>query len=110
MCSVLKIDLGLLLVVTDWLHLVLVEGLEAPPLPGLLLVALLHHELVLLAVDGQTPPAGAVPQCVRLVLVLPVLVTCNKKYFSTVKIFTPDIAQFVGPSLISHFHKSKWKL
>ena len=42
-------------------HAMNVRG-EDPPLPGLLLPAVLHHQLVLRGVDGEAAPAAPVPQ------------------------------------------------
>ena len=44
---------------------------------GLLCIALLHHQLVLLGIDGQTSLAGSVLERVGVMIILPVLVTCN---------------------------------
>ena len=55
-----------------------IVSLESPSLPGLLTVALLHGQLVLLGVDSQTPPARSMTQGVGVVVILPILVTCNK--------------------------------
>ena len=45
-----------------FLGLVLVEGAELPPLPLLVEVAHLHHELVLGCVDGQALPTAPVAE------------------------------------------------
>jgi len=58
----------------SFLGLVLVEGAEFPPLPVLIKVTRLHHELVLGTVDGEAFPTTSVAECPCRVLVLPELV------------------------------------
>ena len=47
----------------SFLGLVLVEGAEFPPLPVLIKVTRLHHELVLGTVDGEAFPTTSVAEC-----------------------------------------------